>query len=56
MGRTDLHALAAELALGEVDVGHVVLDRDGDERAGLGAFAAADTAGGAGLAGEAGRY
>ena len=52
VGRADLYALAAHLALGEVDVGDVVLDRNGSERARLGAFAAADAAGAAGFAGN----
>ena len=46
------HALAAGLALGEVDVGEVVGDGDGLEGAGFGALAAADTGGFAVFAGH----
>ena len=47
--RADRLAFAAEFALREIDVGHVVRDGDGVVRAGLGAEAAADAGIGAGL-------
>ena len=51
-GRALDHALAAELALLEIDVGHIVLNLHCPERTGLLAFAAADAGRLAGLAGD----
>ena len=51
-GRAHGDALAAELALVGIDIGDVVRDGDGLVTAGLGADAAADAGGGAGLLGR----
>ena len=52
-GGTFGYALTAGLAEVEVDVGKVVLHRDGTEGAGLGTLATANTGSAAGLAGGA---